>query len=295
MKKIAFATDRENPTIFDSNELLVPLLKKAGFHCAPAVWDDPSVDWSQFSGTLIRSTWDYWKDAPAFLKWIKDLEAMGQWVFNSSTLIQWNLQKTYLKELEKKGVRTLPTLWGEAQTLGELLALAQKAHSEKVVIKPTFSCNAHRTLVLKVEGDSLIPQFEQESLQSVLNTPLMIQPFFPEVMEEGEWSLLYYGGEFSHGFLKRPKAGEFRVQERFGGESLAQLLPAGARAFADHVMQKLQDSPLYARVDLLRRGKDFYLMELEMIEPSLYFNLEDEAPARFVEVLLKAIEKKQKN
>ena len=119
------------------------------------------------------------------------------------------------------------------------------------------------------------------------DTPFMMQPFVPSIVTEGEFSLTFFNGEFSHAILKTPKAHDFRVQEEHGGILQCVHPEPDLQGVGDMVMRALGDMPLYARADFVRapQGQGFWLMELELIEPSLYFRLDEQAPHRFAHAL----------
>ena len=65
--------------------------------------------------------------------------------------------------------------------------------------------------------------------------------------------------------------GDYRIQEAYGGKSSTiDPSPADLRQ-ASAVLEAIDETPLYARVDMVR-GLDgsLMLMELEVIEPDLY-------------------------
>ena len=115
----------------------------------------------------------------------------------------------------------------------------------------------------------------------------MVQPFLSHVITEGEFSLFYFNGKLSHAILKTPKAHDFRVQEEHGGVIRAVEAESELREAGDTALRALDSVPLYARADFVRanHGGGFWLMELELIEPSLYLRMDAEAPERFAQAL----------
>ena len=148
------------------------------------------------------------------------------------------------------------------------------------MIKPTISANSDNTFWLKKESFQAKKELLEDSLA---NRQLMIQPFIPAIVEEGEYSLFYFAGNYSHCILKTPKQGDFRVQEEHGG-ILKSIDPSQALFdAAQKALQTIPEKVLYARIDLVDYKDHFHLMEIELIEPSLYFNLDDKAAIRFAE------------
>jgi hypothetical protein len=193
-------------------------------------------------------------------------------------LVRLNADKAYLADLAAAGIPVVPTLRlerGAAVDLGDLLD--ERGWGEAVV-KPAVSASAFRTWRIP-HGEAAAAQEDFADL--LAGSAVLVQPFLPEIQTRGEWSFLFFAGEFSHAVLKRPRDGEFRVQEEHGGATTAQRpnseLLAQARAVVDHIPGPW----LYARVDGVELEGGLALMELELIEPSLFLRHDPEAPARF--------------
>ncbi len=264
----------------DDHPLLAELWN-LGIKAETAVWDDPAVDWSRYDAAVIRSTWDYHLTPAAFLAWLSRLEALGTALWNPAPVVRANADKSYLKELEAAGVAVVPTIWvprGETPRLDDLLAA--RGWSEAVV-KPVISAGAFRTNRVK-RGDAGGQAAFEEVL---LHSGAMVQPFLPEIAEEGEWSFIFLGGVFSHAVLKTPRAGDFRVQEDHGGASVRRDPPPGLLAQARDAAISGPGPWLYARVDGVRRDGELLLLELELIEPALYLSLAPGAVKMFAEAI----------
>jgi hypothetical protein len=260
------------------DELAVEPLKKLGWNVETVSWRDKAVDWNDFEAVVIRTTWDYQREPEAFLEVLRKINDSKAHLENPLKIVQWNLSKLYLRDLENEGIKIVPTVWGE-EKISENLFKNWLAHfgADELVIKPIVSATAEFTY----RQEDFTPQ-----LSEVFTTrKYMVQPFMPNIVSEGEFSLFYFGGEYSHMILKTPKPKDFRVQEEHGGiiqavKPGAKLLEAGQIAF-----ECIKPLPLYARVDFVRDSKeDFALMELELIEPALYFRMDKDAPARFAKV-----------
>ena len=283
--RIALVTYNELPQLADDDRLLIPDLARHGLDAVPAVWNDPAIDWSGFTAAVIRSTWDYYHDLPEFLHWIGRLEERGVRLFNPPAVLRWNSDKRYLRELEASGAAIVPTRWvepGDTTTLEEVLA---ERGWEEVVVKPAVSASAWETW--KTSRDVAAGDAERFR-RLVSRGTVMVQPFIAEVARDGEWSLLYLGGEFSHAVVKRAGAGDFRVQPRLGGTVEVRQPAADIRRQAAAVLESALADPalaLYARVDGCVSGGRFLLMELELLEPSLFLGLQPGAPQRFAEAL----------
>jgi hypothetical protein len=69
---------------------------------------------------------------------------------------------------------------------------------------------------------------------------------------------------------------------------IAQVADAPLLRAGERVLAALDLVPLYARVDLVRNDAEdgFWLMELELIEPTLYLGSDAKAALRFAEFLV---------
>jgi len=281
MKRIALATSATLPMLNDDDRLLVPALAELGVAAVPAVWDAPDVRWDEFRGeggaVLVRSCWDYHRRLDEFLAWLTRLERAGVPVWNPPALLRWNSHKGYLRDLAARGVPIAPTRW---LPRGRTAALAQLLHDERwsdAVVKPAVSASAHSTWRTSFEKANA----DQSRLDELLRAgDVMVQPFVSEVADAGEWSILFLDGRLSHAVLKRPAAGDYRVQWEFGGTAEAKVPPANLVADAEAVMTAVPGNPLYARVDGVERDGRLMLMELELIEPHLFLGWDNGAAAR---------------
>ena len=280
--RLAIATSVMSPGIHRDDAMFVARLNASGFRCEPAVWNDEGVDWRAFDAVLIRSTWDYVQHYAEYLRWLELLERMAIPVLNPIELMRWNSNKRYLLELERLGVTIIPT---QVIAAPELAAYLRTRAGEDLVIKPTISA----TSWLTVRGVAGSADFDAAVAALPAHIDFLVQPFLPEIVSEGEWSLLFFGGEYSHCVLKRPAGGDYRVQDDFGGTSHAvaptpEILDS-ARLALNAVEQLGHGDACYARVDGVRRDGRFLVMEIEMIEPSLYFEGDAAAAERFAKVI----------
>lgn len=203
---------------------------------------------------------------------------------NELELMRWNLDKSYLRELGERGARIVETEWLDGLAPGDLSGLAGRFDGAEFVIKPVVGASARDAFRLDQAGALAR---ESEIAPLFAGRPLMAQPFMARVESEGEYSLMLFGGELSHAVLKKPAAGDYRVQEEHGGSLSGVTLTAELRAAASSVIEALGTRPPYARVDLVRdeSGK-LCLMELELVEPELFFRTDPAAVERFLGALL---------
>ena len=277
VRRLAFATSTDYPSIQPDDAHLATSLERLGIQPIVCVWNDPDVDWSKFDAVLIRTIWDYFKNYTVFLEWLDRLDQLGVPTINDSRLLRWNSDKRYLLELAQHGVGIIPTRLASAHELRDVLAAMP---AQQVVVKPTISGSAWHTLRGTV-GDVA---FAQAVAQLPLEYDYLVQPFVPEIVSDGEWSLLYFAGEFSHAVIKCPAPGDYRVQGEYGGSTepilpSAVTLDAAGRALAA-VTEIGHRDHLYVRVDGVICAGRFLIMELELIEPFLHLAVQPEAAER---------------
>ena len=202
---------------------------------------------------------------------------------NSLETVRWNLDKNYLRQLENDGARIVPSRWHERWSESVIDTALDAFGSDRVVVKPQVGANADHTYVV---SSANVHSLRHDLEQSFRDRPFFVQPFLESITTEGEYSLFYFGGRYSHAILKKPKAGDFRSQEEHGADILFSEANDTMRAAAERMLATLDPEPVYARADYLRGPDDeFLLMELEVNEPSLYFRVDEGSPARFARAL----------
>lgn len=283
MPRCAFLT-LADPTGFHLyDHLAVGPLETLGWQVETIPWTREDVAWQNFDAVVIRSTWDYQNNPEHFLHTLESIERSGPRVLNPIATCRWNLDKRYLRDLEQRGVPIVPTRWPESLDPSDLAAAAEHFGTETLIAKPPIGANADDTFILPRDAS---PNSHPEAFTRFADRPLLLQPFLPSIRTQGEVSLFYFGGDYSHAVLKTPKSGDFRVQEEHGGrieshEPGADLLEVGQRTIA-----ALGERLLYARVDLVfLPGGSPTVIEVELIEPSLYFPYDEASPHRFATAL----------
>jgi hypothetical protein len=287
--RIALVTSKDWPDLTPDDQALLQPLADRGLKAEPAVWSDPNYPWQDCDAIVLRSCWDYHFRSEEFLRWIASLESTGRNLWNPPAVIRWNVDKSYLRSLDNRGIPIIPTLWcepGETQTLTTAL---RDAGWDKAVVKPRISATAHRTQLI----DAKNAESEQALFEELMAGPgVMVQKFMDNIVTDGEWSLMFFGGQFSHAVLKTPKPGDFRVQSDFGSRSLAADPPAPVLECATLAVQAVPPT-LYARVDGIVDRVDnqdqFRIMELELIEPALFLTSHPAAADRFADAIATAV------
>jgi glutathione synthase/RimK-type ligase-like ATP-grasp enzyme len=263
--------------IVDDDQPLVTALARLGVACVPVAWDDRSSSSSSSLPPvlLMRSAWTSHLAPAAFLAWLASVPSI---LVNPPALVRWNLDKTYLRGLDAPLPRTI---WLDAGARADLPALVDVLGP--AVIKPTISASAYRTFRV----DASCARAMQPQLDQILATGgAMVQAFVPEIETLGEDSLVVIGGAFTHAIRKRPAPGDFRVQSDFGGSRDRIEPPASSIALAERLVASLSPAALYARVDLVPTPTGPLLMELEAIDPELFFRRAPSAAARLADLLL---------
>lgn len=281
MKKCAILS-MDSLEDFEAYDYLIdqPLLA-LGWQTEVISWRCTDVNWDDYKAVIIRSPWDYQDDMESFLNVLSSIEQSTARLENSLNVIKWNINKNYLKHLAEQRVIIVPTLWPDAFEADKIAEYFDYFATDQMVLKPRVSANSDNTFWLKKDNyqDNIT-----ELSQAFASRELMVQPFMESICQEGEFSLFYFNGEYSHAILKTPAQGDFRVQEEHGGGLLSVTPEAALIAVADKTMQaisKLHGELLYARIDFVRYQDTFALMEAELIEPSLYFNMDKTSSQRF--------------
>ncbi|MBX3117940.1 MAG: hypothetical protein KF784_02670 [Fimbriimonadaceae bacterium] len=270
---------KESDNISQDDIVLSKALASRGVDAHRAVWSDPNIDWAQYDLAVIRTTWDYHLAPQQFLEWINYVSRTTR-ILNTPQVIRWNIHKGYLRELESKGVPTVPTLICKQDST----AVPPEAQSwGRIVVKPAISASAHATIVTDFDS----PEAEAHLRLLCKQGDALVQPFLSAILEGYEISLVYIDGEFTHAVRKWPGAGDFRVQVDHGGRYESAIPTESEKRVGDLAMSACDFRPLFARVDVCRtaEGEDV-VMELELIEPELWLSACPEA----LERLCRAIE-----
>lgn len=231
--------------------LVLPLLAW-GYHQAGMAWHDQVREWTR-SAVRLR---------------------------NQASVLHWNADKLYLRHLESRGAPIVPTRFVDAITQDSLADAVRHFGTDRLVLKPRISAGAWRT----------IRWSPGQPFDHGPEAAAMIQPYLPSVETEGEVSLIYLGGRFSHAIAKRPQPGDFRVQPEYDGIIAPHRPSDDELRAAEAVLAAVEEELLYARIDLVRDldGKPA-LIELELIEPDLYLGYDEDAPVRFAGAVRKAM------
>ncbi|MEL7490188.1 MAG: hypothetical protein AAGJ73_05670 [Pseudomonadota bacterium] len=282
MPVIAFATCNDLPEIQISDALVADGLEAAGVRVVAAPWNGDQAAFETADMIVVRSTWDYPADPEAFRRWLIGL-GHRQRVVNEPSLMHWNFTKRYLMRLGVAGAPLPPTRF-VAPDAGDLARAMDELGLAQAVVKPVIGATA--------SGLSIIERDDKAGLETAagaLGHAGLVQPLIDDIITRGETSLIYIDGAFTHAVVKRPKEGDIRVQEEHGGVTALTDAPAWAIAEGARILEMLPAPPTYARVDAVILDERLQLMEVELIEPELFFTHRPEAADRFAAALLKKL------
>lgn len=282
MTRVAFVTYAEFPQLYYDDKLAAELLRGRGVGVEAALWDSAEVKWEEFDAVVLRSCWEYHLRTVEFLDWITLMERRNVNLWNPPGVVRENADKHYLKRLADEGVRVAPTVWLEPGSEFDLAAILEEQGWPQAVIKPTVSMSAYRTWIT---NPSRAASDGMEVGGMLKSSGVMIQRFVPEVQTHGEWSFVFFMKEYSHAVLKRPKPGDFRTQRDFGGCHAESKPPQPLLEQAQRIISKVKEPLLYARVDGVEVDGELVLMELELIDPVLFFSHSAVAASRFADAL----------
>lgn len=278
---ITLVTERRFPELTPDDAMLYAALKDRGFNVRVAVWSDLSIDWRDSRVTLVRSTCDYYRHADTFSAWIRHVDR-SSFLLNPSSMLLWNMHKRYLHELSSRGINTVPTWYVAQGSSHNLRAICRQFGWDDIIVKPCVASGAFGSLRFELPDGVRHAQAYLDAVASERDA--MVQPFLSSVRSSCERCLVFIGGEFSHATRKEPDVNFSSSWQTAHTATNAEIY------FARQVLDALPCVPLYARVDVLPiRDDELVLMELELIEPSLYFRIHPPSIARMASLLAAAV------
>jgi len=260
-------SDNVREDLFELEEQMgkiTPAFARHGMETALVRWREAGDRAQNFDALLPLFVWDYFENNQAAFLAQMEKAAQNCHLFNPFSVLRWNSEKSYLEELAAAGAPVIKTLYLDRVTQAEIEKAFDTLETDRLVIKPTIGGGAWRQVLYR-RGD---PFPDADKLPPC---ETMVQAFLKSVQDEGEYSFLYFDGNFSHAALKTAKSGDYRIQSLYGGSEETYTPKPEELASAQKILDALDFTPLYARVDLLR-GDDgiLRLIELELLEPYLY-------------------------
>ena len=281
MKKIALlTTENLGDHILDEDRLEKALENYSDVRSEYLPWSS-DANWSDYDMVVIRTTWDYTQKHKEFLKALNKISQSGAKLFNSYELVSWNVDKIYLRTLSEKGVSTVESLYFDEP---DFIEKAKSFKSDRFIVKPRIGASS--------EGINFVNLSELESIQKVHaeKQTHFVQPFIKEI-HQGECSYFFFNGEYKYAIRKTPKDGDFRVQEEYGGIITVHEPGEQELKEAKKTVDAVEEfKPLYLRVDaVLTEQGQWKLMELEAIEPSMFFRVVFNSAEDFAKAMLERL------
>lgn len=281
--KVSLITYKDLPQLDPDDRLLQNELLARGLACQALTWNDPAIDWSSAGLCVIRSTWDYHKDINQFRKWLDEVSSVTT-VLNPPELLRWNIEKTYLRDLARAGLPVIPTHWYEHA--GELAAMVSRTGWSEIILKPVVGLATSGVKRIDTTDDDELAA-GQAHLEDLLkdHAMVMLQPYLNSVETHGERAMIFIDGVFSHSVRK--SAFQALAVAGEAGEMPAEPDEIEVEA-ATRIIKTLSTKPVYARVDLVRDEAGYpVLLELELVEPSLFLGMSDNAARRLADAIEK--------
>ena len=283
--KIALLTCENLPNGIDSDALLLSALIEKNIDAKHAIWNDQKINWLDFDVLIFRSTWDYYEKETEFNNWLNKIEQLGIKTLNAISIINQNKHKFYLRDFEKQGIKIIPTVFID-KTDNLNIAAIIPSHWNKTVIKPAYSGGSYQTELFDIDNIEVI---NQQYKPIAAEKELLLQQFMPEIKTCGETSIIFFNKKFMYAVNKQAVNGDFRIQEQFGGIYSITKISDEITEQAQKIIDLFDSDLLYARVDGIIIDNELHLMEVECLEPDLYFNLSDGATEQFVDAIIEQL------
>jgi glutathione synthase/RimK-type ligase-like ATP-grasp enzyme len=274
----------------DDRALADALIVDHGVDVYKPRWDEPALavaDWAAFDAVCLRSCWDYHLRYDEFLDWFTRADRAGVRWINPAPGVRWNSHKRYLIDLRDDGVPIAESRFVPRGGDGgdcDLEALLRETGWTEAIVKPAVSASAYRTW----RTGAVTPEVSRERLRELLaDGDAILQRFVPEIVD-GEWSLVFVEDALSHAVRKRPRAGDFRTQSELGAITVAEAPSAALLATARAALRTASrfGAPCLTRIDLVETGDGPIVMEVELIEPMLFFGYAPGSAARAASALV---------
>lgn len=302
-RTIGFLTSAAYRNLTADDLILARALERRGAKVVPLVWTETPPESLTCDLLILRSVWDYHLQPESFSRWL-EAAAKRTKLVNPPDLVRWNMDKHYLKDIEAAGFTIPRTFIFEKGSQTDLCQLMASSGLRAVVIKPAISASAFETYRIEAAQAA---EFSTRFNAMLQERSILVQEFVPEIATSGEWSLIFIGKslvgsaspekasagsagcpEFTHAVNKLPRSGDFRVQEEHGGLHQLANPPAEALQMAQAILARFAPQAVYCRADMVMRPQGPVLMELELIEPLLHFELAPQAAEKLADRLCPA-------
>ncbi|GGE50336.1 glutathione synthetase-like protein [Pedobacter psychrotolerans] len=276
----------DSQTVETEDERLLVFLQAKGLNIELVIWNDPLINWENYQLAILKSPWDYFDLIDDFHTWLDQLEKKGVKLLNPIDIVRWNTDKQYLKEIENAGLPITPCVFVNKEVKINLEDFFGILNTDRLIVKPCVSGGAKNTFSVTVDN---VKEINKELHHLIQKENFIIQPFLKEIIENGEWSFIFFNGVYSHSLIKKAKAGDFRVQPAHGGSVHPQNPNQEMIDTASKYVKLFAKNCLYARVDGTFVNDKFLLMELELIEPFLFLNTDLQNYDRYYNALKELI------
>jgi len=279
-----FVTCAELRDLYPDDRLLLNILRNKGYKCRALVWDDPNIDWDLVRISILRSAWDYHLKYDMFLKWLNLVSDRTKLV-NSAELACWNINKRYLQVIEKNGLPVIPTIYLENRQKVDILSIMKERDWQDIIVKPAIGLSAYG--VKRIDGTKTSIIDGRQHVENLLeNGDVLVQPYFHSVENYGERNLIFIAGEYSHCVRKMRFQATEKASDKLVEVNTVELV------LARKILESISPQPFYARVDLLQDPDNQpCLVELELVDPNLFFSLHQPAVENFANGIIKLLEK----
>lgn len=290
MIRCIVATCSQLPDLDPDDHVLVGALTALGASVRAEVWDDPSVDWGASDVCVVRSTWDYHKRYDEFARWV-DYVSLKTIILNAAPVLRWNSHKFYLRDLQNRDVPIVPTIWLRQGSTSAIVELFEDVGWCEAVIKPSYGASSDG--IMRVRRRTADLEKGQEYMDSLLQyQDVLLQQYIPTLAMDPERALVFIDGRYSHAVTKAPfmhADADLRVRARRPAGSSGEKPISATReeiAFATTALSAAPTGHIYGRVDIIRHAGSLRVMEVELIEPTLYFFADPDAAAKLANAVL---------
>jgi glutathione synthase/RimK-type ligase-like ATP-grasp enzyme len=274
--------------ILEEDRILTGALEKKGLRVTRTYWDDPNFNWAGTEYVLFRTPWDYFNRYSEFAPWLEEAGKVTKFL-NPIDIINWNIDKHYMLDLEKAGINIPPTVFIEPGDKRSLTEITSNLNWREFILKPAISGGAWHTYRMNKEN---IAEHEEIFGELIKERSMLVQEYQESISSKGEVSYMVIGGKFTHAVLKKGKGQDFRVQENFGGTVHDYSPTAEEIAFAQLVVKKARSGIIYARVDVMwDNDNKLSLGELEVFEPALWLRKNPTAAEMLADIILEIVKK----
>jgi len=292
MRRVAYLTGRSfrgktfaagdvHPLEIKSRDLIIAAGGERGIAFDTVFWDEPDLPSRGFDLALIRTCWDYHERPGQFVDTIEAHERAGLRVFNAPSVVKWNARKTYLKEL---GPSAIPTIWADKADAHAVAMAFDTLDAAEVVVKPQVGAGSSDTVRLKRNA------WSEADLIDGPQGAAMIQPFLRAIETEGERSLFWFGGVYSHAIRKVPAPGDWRANIPGETHFVRETPSQDAMEAAESARVRAPKDLLYVRIDLVLGDDDHWrVIEIEAIEPYLFLDFAPEGARVFVDAIARVL------